>query len=119
MHVGTNDLRHREEKEIAQNIMKIKEIIKEINPNTKTLISLIIQRFANKSLNDKACIVNHELMQLISKHDLIDNSNLDRDCIGHKSLPNGDKASCQKFQTGFELSLVRYYLNVPCVQIQK
>ena len=86
VHVGTNDLRHREEKEIAQNIMKIKETIKEISPNTKTLISLIIQRFDNKSLNDKACIVNHELMQLISKHDLIDNSNLDRDCIGHKGL---------------------------------
>ena len=86
VHVGTNDLRHREEKEIAQNIMKIKEAIKEISPNTKTLISLIIQRFDNKSLNDKACIVNHELMQLISKHDLIDNSNLDRDCIGHKGL---------------------------------
>ena len=84
--VGINDLRHREEKEIAQNIMKINETIKEISPNTKTLISLIIQRFDNKSLNDKACIVNHELMQLISKHDLIDNSNLDRDCIGHKGL---------------------------------
>ena len=122
VHVGTNDLRHREEKEIAQNIMKIKETMKEISPNAKTLNSLIIQRFDNKSLNDKACIVNHELMELISKHDLIDNTNLDRDCTGHKRFtpePNGDKASCQKFQTGFELSLVRYYLNVPCVQIQK
>ena len=66
--------------------MKIKETIKEISPNTKTLISLIIQRFDHKSLNDKACIVNHELMQLIFKHDLIDNSNLDRDCVGHKGL---------------------------------
>ena len=53
MHIATNDLRHSEGKEIAQNIMKIKETIKEISPNTKTLISPIIQRFENKSLNDK------------------------------------------------------------------
>ena len=121
VHVGTNDLRHREEKEIAQNIMKIKETIKEISLNTKTLISLIIQRIDNKSLKDKACIVNHELIQLISKHDLIDNSNLDRLywTLRFTPEPNGDKASCQKFQTGFELSLVHYYLNIPCVQIQK
>ena len=50
------------------------------------MISLIIQRFDNGSLNDKASIENYELMQLFPKHHLIDNSNLGRDCIGNKDL---------------------------------
>ena len=44
VHAGTMDLRSKDEKEIAQNISRIKDTIKEISPNTRTLISLIIQR---------------------------------------------------------------------------
>ena len=70
IHVGMNDLRIKDEKEIALNIVTIENTISQISPDTKTLISLIIQRFDNESLNDKASIVNHELMQLFPKHDL-------------------------------------------------
>ena len=88
IHVGTNNLRIKDEKEIAKNIATIKNAISQISPDTKTLISVIIQRLdkINESLNDKVFIVNHELMQLLPKHDLIDNNNISRDCIGNKGL---------------------------------
>ena len=69
IHVGTNDLRVKDEKEIAKNIVTIKNTIWQLSPDKKTLISMIIQRVDNQSLNDKASIVNHELMQLFPKHD--------------------------------------------------
>ena len=82
VHVGTDDLRSKDEKEIAQNISGIKDTIKEISPNTRTLISLIIQRYDNETMNGKVVFVNNELTQLFNKNELIDNSNLGRDCIG-------------------------------------
>ena len=85
-HVGTDDLRSKDEKEIAQNISRIKDTIKEISPNTRTLISLIIQRYDNETMNDKVVFVNNQLMQLFNKNELIDNSNLGRDCSGSRGL---------------------------------
>ena len=43
IHVGTNDLRMKDEKEIAKNIVIIKNTISQVSPDTKALISLIIQ----------------------------------------------------------------------------
>ena len=84
--MGTNDLNEKDEKVIVDDIIKIRETISEISPTTKTLISTIINRFDNKNLNDKIVSVNDRLEQVIPKCDLIDNSNIDRDCIGSKGL---------------------------------
>ena len=73
-------------KVIVDNIVKIRETISEISPTTKTLISTIINRFDSKNFDDKIVFVNDRLEQVIPKCDLIDNGNIDRDCIGSKGL---------------------------------
>ena len=50
-----------DEKEIVQNISRIKDTIKEISPTTKTLISLTIQ-------NDKVVFVNNASINSKRKH---------------------------------------------------
>ena len=86
LHVGTNDLDRREEDSIAENIKKIKYQIVHISPKTKVLISLTISRYDDDSLNDKGVLVNDKLMRELPKSDIIDNSNLDRQCVGLKGL---------------------------------
>ena len=49
-------------------------------------ISLIISRYDSELLNDKAIIVNERLTQRFPKTEIIDNSNLDRECVGLKGL---------------------------------
>ena len=86
LHVGTNDSKSNEESSIVKNIEEIKETIKKISPITKTMISLIISRYDSELLNDKAIIVNERLTQHFLKTEIIDNSNLDRECAGLKDL---------------------------------
>ena len=86
LHVGTNDLKSNEESSIVKNIVEIKETIKKISPLTKTMISLIISRYDSELLNDKAIIVNERLTQRFPKTEIIDNSNLHRECVGLKGL---------------------------------
>ena len=82
--MGTNDLKSNEDSSIVKNIVEIKETIKKINPSTKTMISLIIRRYDSELLNVKAIIVNERLTQRFPKTEIIDNSNLDRECVGLK-----------------------------------
>ena len=86
LHVGTNDLKSNEESSIVKNIVEIKGTIKKISPSTETIISLIISRYDSELLNDKAIIVNKRLTQHFPKTEIIDNSNLDRGCVGLKGL---------------------------------
>ena len=57
-----------------------------MSPLTKTMISLIIIRYDSELFNDKAIIVNERLTQCFPKTEIIDNSNLDRECVGLKGL---------------------------------
>ena len=50
------------------------------------MISLIISRYDSELLNDKAIIVNERLTQRFPKTEISDNSDLDRECEGLKSL---------------------------------
>ena len=84
--MGTNDLDKRDEYNIVENIKKIKNEIVHISPKTKILISLISSRYDDNNLNEKGVPVNDKLMQELPKSDIIDNSNLDRQCLGVKGL---------------------------------
>ena len=86
LHVGTNDLDKRDEDSIVENIKKIKNEIVSVSPKTKVLVSLIIGRYDDGSLNDKGVLVNDKLMRELPRSDIIDNSNLDRQCVGLKGL---------------------------------
>ena len=77
LHVGTNDLNSLDEREIADNILEIKRTINNISPETKVLISEVIDRFDKEDLKDKVIFLNERLRQLVPSDDLIDNSNID------------------------------------------
>ena len=55
------------------------------------MISLIISRYDSELLNDKAIIVKERLTQRFPKTEIIDNSNLDRECAGLKGLVQAQK----------------------------
>ena len=84
LHVGMNDLDKRDEDSIVENIKKIKNEIVHISPKTKVLTSLIIIRYDDDDLNDKGVLVHDKLMRKLPKSDIIDNSKLDRHCVGLK-----------------------------------
>ena len=86
LHVGTNDLDKRDEDSIVENIKKIKNEIVSVSPKTKVLVSLIIGRYDDGNLNDKGVLVNDKLMRELPRSDIIDNNNLDRQCVGLKGL---------------------------------
>ena len=62
------------------------ELAKKDCPKTKVLVSLIIGRYDDGNLNDKGVLVNDKLMRELPRSDIIDNSNLDRQCVGLKGL---------------------------------
>ena len=86
LHVAMNDLDKRNEDSIIENIKKIKNEIVPISLKTKVLISLIISHYDDDNFNDKGVLVNDKLMRVLPKSDIIDNSNLDRQCVGLKGL---------------------------------
>ena len=50
------------------------------------MIPLIIGRYDSELLNDQAIIVSERLTQRFPKTEIIDNSNLDRECVALKGL---------------------------------
>ena len=86
MHVGTNDLGNLDENAIARNILEITQTIKKISPETKVIVSQLIDRYDKEELKDMVVFVNEKLRQMFTPDQLIDNSNLDRSCIGRMGL---------------------------------
>ena len=86
VHTGTNDLKDSDELSIVENIVKVKEIIENISPATKTLISTLVNRYDSGELHHKALRVNEKLKQLLPAYDLIDNGNLDQSCVNKYGL---------------------------------
>ena len=56
-----NDLKDNDELSIVENIVKVKEIIENISPSTKTLISTLVTRYDSEELHHKALRVNDNL----------------------------------------------------------
>ena len=86
VHVGTNDLGTLDENAIARNILEITQTIKKISPETKVIVSQLIDRYDKEEFKDMVVFVNEKLRQMFTPVELIDNSNLDRSCIGRRGL---------------------------------
>ena len=61
VHRGTNDLKDTNELSIVENIVKVKEITENIYPGTKTLISILVNRYDSEELHHKTFRVNEKL----------------------------------------------------------
>ena len=53
VHIGTNDLKSKDEITVVDNIAKVKETTKTISPKTKVLISTLTNRYDNEELGHK------------------------------------------------------------------
>ena len=86
VHTVTNDLEDNDELRIDENVVKVKEIIENISPGTKTLISTLVNGYDSEELHHKALRVNDKLKQLLPAYDLVDNGNLDQSCVNKYGL---------------------------------
>ena len=86
VHVGTNDLGNLDENAIERNILEITQTIKKISPETKVIVSQLIDRYDKEELKDMVVFVNEKLRQMFTPDESMDNSNLDRSCIGRMGL---------------------------------
>ena len=79
-------MKDNDELSIVENIVKVKEIIENISPGTKTLISILVNQYDSEELHHKALRVNDKLKQLLPAYDLIDNGNLGQSCVNKYGL---------------------------------
>ena len=68
IHAGTNDLINSSTKDSLVNYKDIVDTIREINPNIKVIISSVIQRYGNNSLQPKIEELNSKLKSFCAKH---------------------------------------------------
>ena len=59
VHVGTNDLKSKDEITVVDNIAEVKETIKTISPKTK--ISMLTNRYDNEELEHKVTALSKEI----------------------------------------------------------
>ena len=71
VHTDTNDLKDSDELSIVENIVKVNEIIENICPGTKMLISTYVNRYESEELHHQMLRVNDKLKQLSPAYDLI------------------------------------------------
>ena len=88
IHAGTSDLINFSTKDSLVNYKDIVDTIREINPNIKVIISSVIQRYDNNSLQPKIEELNSKLKSFCAKHKLffIDHSNITDIHIGMRGL---------------------------------
>ena len=70
IHAGTDDLINFSTKDSLVNYKDIADTIREINPNIKVIISSVIQRYDNNSLQPKIEELNSKLKSFCAKHKL-------------------------------------------------
>ena len=88
IHAETNDLINFSTKDSLVDYKDIVDTIREINPNIKVIISSVIQRYDNNSLQPKIEELNSKLIWFCAKHKLffIDHSNITDIHIGMRGL---------------------------------
>jgi len=85
IHCGTNDLKQKEPKEVAESVVDLAKTISQSNENTAVVISGIVRR--GDALNEKAIKVNEILEDLCNKCNIgfIDNGDIDPETHLNKS----------------------------------
>lgn len=88
LHVGTNDLKKDEPQEIAENIVKICELVERESPNTDIAVSELILREDSKALNDKRLSVNKILHSFAKTRDwkIISHHQIDTTSLNGRGL---------------------------------
>ena len=86
IHCGTNDLTSQEK--TIENMRELVSLAKAESPDTELVISSIITRRDKPGLQQKVNELNTEIKDFCRNHQLqiIDNSNLDVQCLGMKKL---------------------------------
>ena len=109
-HIGTNDITNDDCSSLQTNLGKIRELVTELSPSTKIVLSSIILRHDKSNINVKVNRRNEIIKQFCKTNnlDLIDNSNIkDQKFYGKKKLHLND--------TGKSLlanNFIKYFINM-------
>ena len=87
LHMGTNDIRHDDPREVAEGIVNVAFQIEQNSPNTNISISSILLR-SDKSLNDRINETNKILRSLCKSKGwpFLDHCNIDISCLNRRGL---------------------------------
>ena len=94
LHVGTNDCPYDTSRTILDKLLKLKTFISKSLPNSKIMISGIINRTDNAKASLTVKHLNQHLQSL--ELDFIDNGNIGEECLGRKGLHLNERG-CGKF----------------------
>ena len=87
LHMGTNDIRDDDPREVAEGIVNVAFQIEQNSPNTNISISSILLR-SDKSLNDRINETNKILRSLCKSKGwpFLDHRNIDISCLNRRGL---------------------------------
>ena len=88
LHAGTNDIRNLSPEEILDQFDKVNDVVTRDSPETKLILSSLIERYDYTELNDKINVTNDLLKKFCDSKLLtyVGNTNIDRDCINKSGL---------------------------------
>ena len=81
LHAGTNDIRNLSPEEILDQFDKVNDVVTRDSPETKLILSSLIERYDFTELNDKTNVTNDFVKKFCDSKLLtyVDNTNIDRD----------------------------------------
>ena len=94
LHIGTNNCPNESSRSILDKLLNLKGFILKSLPSSKIIISSIINRTDNAKASLTVKHLNNHLRSL--EVDVIDNENINKDCLGKKGLHLNDQG-CGKF----------------------
>lgn len=88
LHIGMNDLRNEEPKEVAENVVKLCEFIEKKSPNTQILISELTPRNNSEATNKSRDEVNKILRSFNRTRDwqIISHSDMNTGCLNTRGV---------------------------------
>lgn len=88
LHIGTNDLKNEEPREVSEKVVKVCEFIEKKSPNTEIVISELTPRSDSENANKSSCEVNKILRSFNRTRDwkFISHSDMNTGCLNSRGV---------------------------------
>ena len=88
LHVGTNDLRDRSSRDVAEQIVDLGNLVSSSSPDTKVTISALTQRYDEECLGKKVTDCNKVIKSFCNQNGwgFVKHPNIDESCVNNQKL---------------------------------
>ena len=88
LHVGTNDLRDRSSRDVAEQIVDLGSLVSSSSPDTKVTISALTQRYDEECLGKKVTDCNKVIKSFCNQNGwgFVKHPNIDESCVNNQKL---------------------------------